>query len=956
LTAIRWTRTDWIALLAVTALAAVLRFYQLGDVPPGFQFDEAFNAVDAQQVIAGNRPLFLPANAGREVVYTYWQALLVSIFGLDVRTLRLASAIFGVLAIPVTYVLLRVMLRRDSRRIALFTSLVLTVSLWHIHFSHYGIRVIMMPVVFSIAFGAFWLGHQGRRPWIQLLAYVVSGLFLGLSVWTHPTGRLAPFVLGIYTGWLLWHEPESRRLSKTGPIAGLLISGLTAFAVFVPLGLEFYRHPEFFTGHASEVSVFAERVSGDSPLVTLGKNVLHVLGMFVVAGDREWTHNLAGRPVFDLAMGLTFFAGVAIWARRIARNSQADRTQAADRNAYALLAIWAVIMLLPSVLSEAAPNYSRTTPALPALFVAGGLGLTWIASLHRPFQLAGIALASLILVYSGIRATYDYFVVFPAQEEVYYWYDADKLDALDYLATLTDDNQVYLSQLWGTYHATVSMLRHQVGVKSLDTSDTLVLPPSGMGAVYAFPSEQLERAQQIADLWPDVEVRSVPDRFGNVLLYLVELPAGVASEVPPRYGDMLDITAAFDRAPDLLGQYATVPDKQTTLLWSADEVYDASLTSYVHLIDPDGQRVAQIDKLPGNGSYRTDDWSLGEQVLDRYYPAMLDKCAAGIPLRAQVGWYSREEGHAARLRADAPGETALAGTLILPVLSHDPGYFAPQVERNQPIRDDLAFRGYNLLTTEMQPGSPITVDLYWRSDHEEGSSPVHAAAPITLTLEATSDEHEVWSGELAPDSDWDPNEEICRRVRTRLPADLQAGSYRLVAHVGDMHSRDETQIDLEALDVLPSTRQMETPQTEQPVAAVLVEPETGDEFMLVGVNGAADDAVAGGSLELELVWQAETSPVGNYKGFVHLVDESGSIISQSDREPSVDYPTNHWLSGEVVVDTRTLAIPEDASAGSYALIAGLYDPVSAVRLKASESNGTPYANDGVRVGDIVIRE
>ena len=58
------TRRDWWIVLGITLLAGALRFYQLGVVPPGPQFDEAFNAIDASQVIAGNRPLFLPATNG----------------------------------------------------------------------------------------------------------------------------------------------------------------------------------------------------------------------------------------------------------------------------------------------------------------------------------------------------------------------------------------------------------------------------------------------------------------------------------------------------------------------------------------------------------------------------------------------------------------------------------------------------------------------------------------------------------------------------------------------------------------------------------------------------------------------------------------------------------------------------------------------------------------------------
>ncbi|MCB0161587.1 MAG: phospholipid carrier-dependent glycosyltransferase, partial [Caldilineaceae bacterium] len=181
-----WKRLDWIILAAVTVVAAALRFYQLGDLPPGFQFDEAFNAIDAQQVLAGNFPLFLPANGGREVLYTYWQAALGALFGLNVYTLRLASALAGTLTVPVTYVTLRMMLRQDRRSVAAFTALVLAVSLWHVQFSRYGIRVITMPLILCGVFGLFWLGGHASTRTRRTVAYVLSGVLMGITPWTHP--------------------------------------------------------------------------------------------------------------------------------------------------------------------------------------------------------------------------------------------------------------------------------------------------------------------------------------------------------------------------------------------------------------------------------------------------------------------------------------------------------------------------------------------------------------------------------------------------------------------------------------------------------------------------------------------------------------------------------------------------------------------------------------------------
>ncbi|MFN8468451.1 MAG: hypothetical protein U0X20_23035, partial [Caldilineaceae bacterium] len=141
------TRRDWLILLCIVLLAGALRFYQLGVVPPGPQFDEAFNALDAKLVMAGNRPLFLPANGGREVVFTYIQAAVGALAGLNVYTLRLVSAAAGTLTVVAVYFTVFGLFRRNRRWLAAMTALALAVSYWHIHFSHYGIRVILMPLL-----------------------------------------------------------------------------------------------------------------------------------------------------------------------------------------------------------------------------------------------------------------------------------------------------------------------------------------------------------------------------------------------------------------------------------------------------------------------------------------------------------------------------------------------------------------------------------------------------------------------------------------------------------------------------------------------------------------------------------------------------------------------------------------------------------------------------------------
>ncbi len=780
-----WTRRDWLTLLLLTLLATCLRFYKLGEVPPGFQFDEAFNAIDAEQVWHGNRPLFLPANGGREALYTYLQAAIGAWLGFDIYSLRLASALAGILAIPAAYWLLRTMLQRQSRAVALYTALALAVSFWHLHFSHYGIRVILMPLLMSGLIGSYWLALHAPVRRTRWLALVAAGLLTGLAPWTHPAGRFVPFILIGYSGWLLWRQRAAKAVrALPAPrqiLATLLLVGGIALFIFLPLGLEFYRHPDFFFGHASEVSVFAERVSGEqSPWRMLSENLLRVLGMFNVRGDADWAHNLPGRPVFEWPLGVAFLAGVLLWGNRLVRQRQADP----DVDALALLAGWTVVMVMPSVLSEAAPNYSRALPALPALFVATGLGLAGLVRVAQQWRYPwlGHAVAAAVVVVCGIWASYDYFVRFPAMPESYYVYDVDKLDALATLqARASAGNTVYLGPLWSE-HATFAFLRDPTIIKSLDSGNTLVLPPPGQGAVYAFPDEKLAQAEDVAREWEGVDVEIFNDRFGKPLLALVQVPANRLLAWPARYepepaAAMHELPARFDDAPTLLGLQQRNDNRELRLFWRAEAPTLRNLTTFLHFLDQDGRRVAQVDKLPGNGTYLTPTWTLGERIIEEYPVELSEICANGNPLALVVGWYELAADGARRPRLDGAGnpagDSAHAGTVTLPIQAYPPADLPLPPALDESIATDLILHGYQVHGDHVVPGGSLSIDLFW------WASDALNDLPVALQLHLPKEPVLLWQGIIAPAVPWHAGELICRRLHVTLPAAVAPGSHTL---------------------------------------------------------------------------------------------------------------------------------------------------------------------------------
>jgi len=74
-------RWEWVAVTLVLLLAAVLRCWRLGDVPPGLSHDEIANGLIAQDILSGHYALYFTAAYGHEPLYQYAQAATVGLFG-----------------------------------------------------------------------------------------------------------------------------------------------------------------------------------------------------------------------------------------------------------------------------------------------------------------------------------------------------------------------------------------------------------------------------------------------------------------------------------------------------------------------------------------------------------------------------------------------------------------------------------------------------------------------------------------------------------------------------------------------------------------------------------------------------------------------------------------------------------------------------------------------------------
>ena len=90
--------------LLVLLLAAVLRFHDLASIPPGLTHDEADHGLTAWQIASeGLREIYFTVGYGREPLYDYAAAVLMSFLGPTILSARLVSAFAGRETILKTY-------------------------------------------------------------------------------------------------------------------------------------------------------------------------------------------------------------------------------------------------------------------------------------------------------------------------------------------------------------------------------------------------------------------------------------------------------------------------------------------------------------------------------------------------------------------------------------------------------------------------------------------------------------------------------------------------------------------------------------------------------------------------------------------------------------------------------------------------------------------------------------
>jgi hypothetical protein len=395
-------RPSWLAevvfLAAVVVAAGCVRFIGLDHIPPGGFFDEIQNHMVAENILKGDRPVFIAAFTQMPALFFYVLAAAIAVAGKGLTTVRGLSALFGTLTIPAFYVLAR---RTFAWPVAAATTILLACSRWHVTFSRVGFVTILGPLLEVLAILILWKAMETRRR----LFFLLFGAVVGIGLQTYYSFNLFPAVLAVATvtfaarrGW------RSFREELVPILRGLAWSVLVTVVLLLPLARFAVRQPKVFFQRSNEVAIWNPAHGLPWP-GALWQNAETNLLMFNFRGDYNPRHNIPDMPMLNAGEGFLLLVGLAAALARGTKWPQATWLT------------WFFVMMLPAILTIESPQAHRAVGVIPAAYLLIGQGLqplfAYAAGSGR--KLRTVLAASMALLASVVLASRDLSLYFGPQ-------------------------------------------------------------------------------------------------------------------------------------------------------------------------------------------------------------------------------------------------------------------------------------------------------------------------------------------------------------------------------------------------------------------------------------------------------------------------------------------------------------------------------------------------------------
>ncbi len=411
----------FVLLSAIVLVAAVLRLWQIGNVPPSPDWDEAalgYNGYSIMQTGKDEYGKFMPVvlrsfDDYKPAGYAYLVIPFIKVLGLNIVSVRLPAVIFGILTVIATYFLVNELFK--NKKLSVLAAFMLAISPWHIQFSRIAFEA-QVGLSFNIFAILFFLKGL-KKPWYILL----SAFFMGANVYIYQSEKVfTPLLLIILVA--IYHKDLFKIPKKylaLGSILGLMVA--------LPMGWYLLTNHDAFA-RAKGVSIFSDSsflnadvqrilwdhehknaigLIFDNRRVVFTKEIIsnyfsHFnLNWLFVSGDISRHHApnmgllyLSELPFLFIGLYMLFFGNYS-------------------KKTKLITALWFLITPIPAAITTGVPHAVRTINFLPLFQIFTALGIiTSLQFLSKTKKVKNIfiVLYSLFFILNIIYYLDQYFV------------------------------------------------------------------------------------------------------------------------------------------------------------------------------------------------------------------------------------------------------------------------------------------------------------------------------------------------------------------------------------------------------------------------------------------------------------------------------------------------------------------------------------------------------------------
>lgn len=388
-------------LVLICTLAFVLRVYRLAQAPPGFWFDESSFAYSAYSILKTGKDEFgqvLPVafkafGEYKMALYGYWLIPFIFIGGLNVFSVRLASAVLGVVGCASIYFLSQKLFK--NKQVSLFSALIWAFSPLALQFNRlvYENNLTVVLLIWGVYF--FINSLEKKKPLFWSLVFFI------LSAYTHLQGRvLAPLLLFSLTTIyfkklksdlkIIFNKHSLLALALVLPLVFYMVKGsawkrakATSFTSDQSVVLNIEKNLSYHS-HPKPWRVFHNKLTGYS--FQFIKNYLShwSAGFWLFKGDPVKIYSTPNTGIILFWEAPFFILGLVKLFNK-------------NKSGKVVLA-WLTLGFVPSALSQFVPSANRSFSVLPAVVLISAVGLSWVFKKFKNKNLILLTLGFIFLV------------------------------------------------------------------------------------------------------------------------------------------------------------------------------------------------------------------------------------------------------------------------------------------------------------------------------------------------------------------------------------------------------------------------------------------------------------------------------------------------------------------------------------------------------------------------------